>query len=758
MAEKRRKKTSGGFLNGIRPVHRRRILIVMALASACFLGLLMRTAWHQTVKGEELSRAALEQQTSDNTVSAKRGKIYDRNFKVLASNVSVETISITPENLRKSIEKSGLTVQSAADEFARILNIKSEDVVNKINKKSGFEYIKKKAEKDEADALRNYVNDHKLSGVDFVEDVKRYYPFNNLASHVIGFVGDDNQGLEGVESVYNDRLSGVPGRVVTTRETAGIESGSSYESYIEAQDGYSVVLTIDEVIQSYVEKHLENARVSNKLEEGAAAIVMDVNTGDVLAMATKPDYDLNKPFEITGAIEEKYPNAKEELKSLDGTEYLNKFNEIIQVVRRNKAVVDSYEPGSTFKSVVASMAIETGSCTLDDVFTCGGSLKVLTETIHCANRSGHGTQKFAEAVQNSCNPAFIMIGQKIGKEKFLKGVRAFGFFEKTGIELPGETDGVGFTEGNFTDVDLATSSFGQSITVTPLQMITAVSAVANGGTLYKPHLVREIVNSDNIVMEEKQPEVVRQVISEETSKTMCSILESVVSKGGGKNAYLAGYRIAGKTGTSEKIPRGNQKYIASFIGFAPADNPKVACLVILDQPPAGMPYYGGVIAAPVVKNILEETLQYIGVEPKYNDDEKQFIENEIPDISGKSVSEAEAALKEAGFGIRVKGSGKTVTNQLPKAHVKLAKDGTVVAYTDGEKADRSITVPSVKGMGAAEAAAALSNSGLNVKIKGVSGGNGAATCSSQSPEAGTIVEPGTIIAIDFTYSDADTRD
>lgn len=757
MAEKRSRKPSDGFMNGIRPVHRKRILVVMTAALACFSALVLRTAWHQTVRGEELSRAALEQQTSDNTVSAKRGKIYDRNFKVLASNVTVETISITPENLRKSIEKAGMSIQSVADEFARILDLKSEDVAAKINKVSGFEYIKKKTEKDEADELRNYINNNKLAGVDFVEDVKRYYPYNNLASHVIGFVGDDNQGLEGIESVYNDKLSGVPGRVVTTREHAGIESGSDYESYIEAQDGYSVVLTIDEVIQSYVEKHLETARVSNKLEEGAAAIVMDVNTGDVLAMATKPDYDLNKPFEITEAIEEKYPNAKEELKSLDGTEYLNKFNEIIQVVRRNKAVVDSYEPGSTFKAVVASMAIETGACTLDDVFTCGGSLQVLTDVIHCANRSGHGTQKFAEAVQNSCNPAFIMIGQKIGKDRFLKGTRAFGFFDKTGIELPGETEGVGFSEGNFSDVDLATSSFGQSITVTPLQMVTAVSAVANGGTLYKPHLIREIVNSDNIVIDEKEPEVVRQVISEETSKTMCSILESVVSKGGGKNAYLAGYRIAGKTGTSEKIPRGNQKYVASFIGFAPADNPKVACLVILDQPAEGMPYYGATIAAPVVKNILEETLQYIGVEPQYNDGEKKYIENEIPDISGKSVSEAESVLKAAGFDIRVKGNGKTVTDQLPKAYVKLAAGGTVVAYTDGQKAERSITVPSVKGMGAAEAAATLSNAGLNAKIKGVSG-RGAAVCSGQSPEAGAIVEPGTIIAIDFTYSDEETMD
>ena len=374
MAERRNTDGSGQsrrikLRNINKPKHRYRISVIGVIFLACFSILIARVFWHQIVNGEYLSRAALEQQTSDNTVSAKRGKIYDRNYRVLASNVTVETISIAPSQLKSSIEKSGLSVQTAADEFARILNVKSDEVKDKINKTdSGFEYIKKKAEKEEADALRNYINDHKLSGVKFAEDVKRYYPYNNLASHVIGFVGSDNQGLEGIESVYDDKLSGVPGRVISTRETAGIDSGSDYESYIEAQDGNSVVLTIDEVIQSYVEKHLENARVSNKLEEGAAAIVMDVKSGDVLAMATKPDYDLNSPFEITQPILDKYPNAEEDLKKLDGTEYLTKFNEIIQVVRRNKAVVDSYEPGSTFKAVVASTAIETGACTLDDVF------------------------------------------------------------------------------------------------------------------------------------------------------------------------------------------------------------------------------------------------------------------------------------------------------------------------------------------------------------------------------------------------------
>lgn len=738
------------FMKGARHIHRKRMAVAAAFFTVALSALIIRCAWIQIVDGEKYSRAALEQQTSDNTVSAKRGKIYDRNYKVLASNVSVETISITPENVRISIEKNNLSVTKVAEAIAEILDVKSDEIESKINKTSGFEYIKKKVDKDTADELRRYIEEKKLSGIHFVEDVKRYYPYNNLASHIIGFVGEDNQGLEGIESIYDNSLSGVPGRVVTTRDTAGIESGTDYESYIDAQDGYSVVLTIDETIQSYVEKHLENARIANKLEEGAAAIVMDVNTGEVLAMSTKPDYDLNAPFEITDAIKEKFPNAEEELKSLEGTEYIERFNEIIQVVRRNKAVVDSYEPGSTFKAVVAALAIETGACTLEDVFSCGGSIKILTETIHCSNRKGHGSQSFAQAVQNSCNPAFINIGQKIGKDRFLKGLRAFGFFEETGIELPGETTGVGFTEGNFTDVDLATSSFGQSITVTPLQMITAVSAVANGGVLYKPHLVKEIVNSDKIVMESNQPEVVRQVISEETSRTMCQILETVVSQGGGKNAYLAGYRIAGKTGTSEKYPRGNQKYVASFIAFAPADDPQVACLVILDQPEIGMPYYGGTIAAPVVKSILEETLRYIGVEPQYNEEEKKYAEVEVPDISGKTAAEAEQLLKECGFWIRTKGSGGIVTDQIPKAHTRIAAGASVVAYMEGTAAERTVTVPDVMGMSASEATSVLQNNGLNARIKGVSGA-GAAVCASQSPESGTIVEPGTVVTIDFRY-------
>lgn len=730
----------------------KRIMIVLTVFLAVFVLLILRTAWIQIVDGEQLSRAALEQQTSDNTVSAKRGKIFDRNYKVLASNVSVETISIAPEALRKSIENNNLTTGRVAEGIAEKLGLDAKSVEDKINKKSSFEYLKKKVEKDTADELRKYISDNKLSGISFVEDVKRLYPYDNLASHIIGFVGNDNQGLEGIESIYDDELSGVPGRVVTTQKTTGLDSGTDYESYIEAQDGSGVVLTIDEVIQGYVEKHLENARVSNGLKKGAAAIVMDVNNGNILAMSSKPDYNLNEPFAITDAIRDEYKGIDDELKSLNGTEYTEKLNEVIQLVRRNKAVVDSYEPGSTFKAVVASLALETGAVKLDDKFTCSGVQQVLTEKIHCANRNGHGLQTFPEAVQNSCNPAFIQIGQKIGKTRFLEGTRAFGFFQETGIELPGEASGLGFTEDSFSDVDLATSSFGQSITVTPLQMITAMSAVANGGTLYKPHLVKEIVNSDNIVIKKNEPEAVRQVISKETSAEMCKILESVVSKGGGKNAYLAGYRIAGKTGTSEKYPRGQGKYVASFLAFAPADDPKVACLVILDEPTKGS-YYGGVIAAPVVKSIMEETLQYIGVEPRYNEDEKEYIDTEVPDISGKTAAEAEKILKDAGFGIRIKGSGETVADQIPKAHTWLGTGSNIVAYMNDSKAERNITVPKVVGESASAAASVLNSAGLNARIRGVPG-EGSAVCSAQSPEAGTIVEPGTVVTIDFKYQGA----
>lgn len=732
---------------------KKKIAKLLAGAIFCFCILTVRIAWLQIVQGEELSTAAREQQTSDNTITPKRGLIYDRNFKILANNLSVETISITPKNVRLNTKQ---TPEQIADSLAKILELDPKDVLKKIKKESSFEYIKKKVEKDQADAVRKYIDTYKLDGIRFSEDTKRYYPYSSFASQVIGFVGGDNQGLEGIESVYDEQLRGVPGRIVSANKTAGLELPDNYESYYEAKDGKSVVLTIDETIQHFAEKHLENARIENKLEEGAACIVMNVKTGEILAMATKPDYDLNRPFAVTEAVEERYPGIKDELKGLSGSAYNAKLTEVTQFLRRNKAVVDSYEPGSTFKIAVASMALEENAVGLNDHFYCGGSIKVADRTISCANRNGHGAETFVQGVQNSCNPVFIEVGARVGKENFLKYLKGFGFRDKTGIELPGETNGIFHDPSNFKEIDLATSSFGQSFNVTPLQMVTMVSSVANGGKLMKPHLVKQLVDSEKNVVEEYKPQVIRQVISEETSKTMREILESVVSVGGGKNAYLAGYRIAGKTGTSEKQPRGTGKYIASFVGFAPADDPEIVCLVILDQPPVGATYYGGLIAAPVVKNILEESLQYLGVEPEYTQEELQLIDITVPDITGKTRKEAEELLAKSDVSISFRGEGDIVMDQVPKAFSKLAKNSKVVAYTEGEVSTKSVTIPNVVGCSASEANKGIVNAGLNVRIKGLSKASGAATCSGQSPAAGTVVEPGTIVTLDFAY--AEVRD
>jgi len=730
--------------------HRKKILRLLFWAVLFFSALVVRVAWLQIVRGEELSMAAREQQTSDNIITPERGLIYDRNMKVLANNLSVETISITPKNVRETKKH---TPEDIAKNISEILELDYETVLAKINKKSNFEYIKKKVEKDQADALRTYVDKNNIKGIKFAEDTKRYYPYGNFASQVIGFVGDDNTGLEGIEMVYNEQLEGVPGRIVSANMIAGMDIPDNYESYYEAQPGQGVVLTIDEPIQHFTEKHLETALIENGLEEGAAAIVMNVKTGEILAMATKPDYDLNKPFAVTEAVEAKYPGITEELESLEGSEYSAKITEVTQFLRRNKAVVDSYEPGSTFKMAVASMALEEGAVGFDNHFYCGGSIKVADRSIGCANRNGHGAQTFIQAVQNSCNPAFIDIGARVGRDAFIKYVEGFGFRNKTGIELPGETNGIFHDYSNFKEIDLATSSFGQSFNVTPLQMITMVSAVANGGKLMKPHLIKQLVDENGNVVEEIEPTVVRQVISEKTSRTMCEILESVVSVGGGKNAYLAGYRIAGKTGTSEKQPRGNGKYVASFVGFAPADDPEIACLVILDQPPQGAPYYGGIIAAPVVKNILEESLQYLGVEPEYTQEELEMVEITLPDVMGKSRGEAEAILKEAGISISFKGSGEVVLDQVPKPFLKIARNSKVVAYTEGAENKKTVTVPNVVGCSASEANKGITNAGLNVRIKGLSNVDGIAICSGQYPAEGTVVEPGTIVTLDFRYAE-----
>ncbi len=729
---------------------KKRIISVLSIVLLCFFLLIFRIAYLQIFKGEELTIAAREQQTVDNVLTPKRGLIYDRNYKPLASNMTVETLSISPEDVRNNKKQ---TPEEIAEKLSEIFGTDKDDMLERINSKTNFQYIKKKILKSAADEFRKYVDEYDLSGFRFSDDTKRYYPYGNFASHVIGFVGGDNQGLEGIEKIYDDVLSGVPGRIVTADKVSGMEIPDNYESYIPAEDGNSVVLTIDETIQSFAEKHIENARIENELEEGAAAIVMDVKTGEILAMVTKPDYDLNEPFAITDAVEERYPDIKEELEDLEGDEYNARVTEVTSFLKRNKAVVDSYEPGSTFKIAVASMALEEKVLSPNETFYCGGRIQVAGHSINCANHNGHGVQTFEQAVQNSCNPAFIQIGAKIGKENFIKYLKGFGFLQKTGIELPGEQTGIFHEESNFKEIDLATSSFGQSFNVTPLQIVSMAAAVANGGNLMKPHLVKQIVDSDMNIIENIQPTKVRQIVSKETSDKMRKILESVVSEGGGKNAYLAGYRIAGKTGTSEKQPRGNGKYVASFIGFAPADDPQVVCLVILDQPAPGKTYYGGLIAAPVVKNILDETLQYLNVEPEYTDEEMQFVDILVPNVVGLDANKAKQTVENAGMNVKVFGSGKKVIAQVPNSQTKVSKNSNIILYTEENYKKQTVTIPDVRGCTPSAANKILTDAGLNVKIKGVSNTSGTALCAGQYPTAGTETEMGTVVTLSFSYSE-----
>ena len=469
--------------------------------------------------------------------------------------------------------------------LSEILELDYEKVYKKVTANTAYEEIMKRISSKQAEKIKALKagDEPKLKGVYLSEDSKRYYPYNNFASHVIGFTGSDNQGLSGIELQYDKYLKGVAGRVVSAKNAAGNDMPYKYEKYYSSQDGLNVVLTIDEVIQHYVEQELEDAVIENDARNGAAAIVMDIKTGEILAMATKPDFNLNDPFTVTD---------ERDLESLEPYEEGSKdYNITLMNLRnkmwRNMAVVDSYEPGSTFKIFTSAIAMEENLVSPNDSFTCVGVKHVGDRDISCSNHSGHGVQTFSQALQNSCNPAFMEIGARIITDVYFNYVKGFGFRDLTGIDLPGEAEGIFFNKDNFGIVENATASFGQGFQVTPIQLISAVSAIANGGKYMKPHLVKELTDSTGSVVKKFEGEYVRQIVSEETSKTLCSYLEQVVSIGGGKNAYVQGYRVAGKTGTSEKQPRSAGKKIASMVGFAPADDPKVAVLVMIDEPEAG---------------------------------------------------------------------------------------------------------------------------------------------------------------------------
>lgn len=713
---------------------RMKMMMLLFLAGVCVL--IVRLAWIQFVRGAQYSKMAAEQQTRDSVISAKRGTIYDRNMKILAQSATAERVTINPQEIDKS---------KNAEEVTRvlvdILGVDEETVRNQISRTGKRSVvIAKQVEKSVADLIRS----KKLTGVYFEEDSKRYYPYGSLAAQVIGFTGSDNQGLEGLENVLDEQLRGVDGRIVAAKDVANKEMPYKYENYIEPQDGKGVILTIDETIQRYTEKHLQQAYEENLLGNGGAAIVMNPNTGEILAMAVAPTYDLNDPRVITDQLLLEQLDALE----LEGDAYTAAYNKAVTKMWRNKAVVDSYEPGSTFKVMVAASALEEGVASPQDVFSCSGVRQVANRSIHCWQHAGHGEETFAQGLMNSCNPFVMELASRMGATTFEKYFKAFGLTEKTGFTIPGESSGTFHQKLGV--VDLATSAFGQTFTVTPLQIISAVSAVVNGGNLMKPRIIKAYTDPDGNVIETFEPELVRNVISADTSKLMRGMMERVVAEGTGKGGYVEGFRIGGKTGTSEKLPRGSGEYIASFVGVAPADDPQLVCILLLDEPHAG-PTGGGAIAAPAVGRIFEDVLPYLGYEPQFTEENKDKISVNVPNIIGLTPQEALVKLDNLGLKINPKGKGEKITNQIPAAGTKLHKGNVVIAYTENEEAKGNAIVPEVVGMNYTNAKSAITSTGLSMELDAANSGTipNDYIAVSQSPAAGSEVAAGTKIYVKF---------
>lgn len=726
-----------------RSMVRRSTVMLAIFAVALLLWLAGMLVKYQIVNYSYYQTKAISQQTMDTTLNAKRGTIYSRNYTELAVSAPVETVYIAPNSIDQ--EDTALC-RLIASGLSEILGVDEETIYEKTQKKNYYELIKRRIESDVADQVRAFVDENDLEGIHLVEDTKRYYPYNSLACHILGFTGTDNVGLDGIESIYNEYLQGTSGKLITAKNAVGTELPIEYETYVAAENGKNVVLTIDETVQYYLEKHLQEARVEQQCLEGAAGIVMNVKTGEILAMASFPNYDPNQYYTITDdmVLDTLSAFTGEELET-ETTKYRNK-------IWRNKCTVDTYMPGSTFKIVTLSMALEEGLISTANTFSCPGYIRVADRVIRCWKSGGHGHQTLAQAIQNSCNPAFIEIGAKVGTETFYEYFQNFGLTEKTGVDLNGESSGIWFS--TFQEVELATASFGQNFKITPLQMITAVAAAANGGSLVTPHVVKEITETQ----EDKSQKVVksfdttvkRQVISKETSDLVCDLLEEVVSVGSGKNAYVKGYRVAGKTGTSEKIDdyvaTGIKNYISSFVGFAPADDPEYAILVLLDTPSAGE-IYGGIIAAPVAGDILSDILPYLGVQPQYTEEELATLDIAISSYLDQPLEEVEAALVDAEIKYKVVGDGDTVTAQMPEAGSTMPQSGTMILYTGDETPTKNITVPNLVDYSVAGATNRIKQSGLNVRVVGNANAGSDALVISQSPAAGEVVAEGTVITI-----------
>ena len=725
-----------------RIIQTRSFVLMILMGVVMFVLLFFRLFDLQITRHEELQGKAVNQQTRRTVVTANRGTIYDAGGNILAISSSAETIILSPLEIDNAVNDTenpvSWTKESLAAGLAEILGKDASAIRKRMdNVKSQYEVIQLRADEDTAAKVRSYVDENKIAGVHLVADTKRYYPYGSLAAQVIGFVGDENTGLYGLEAYYEKELEGQSGLVISSKDQAENDMLYTYEQYFAAKNGSDLTLTLDTTIQYYLEKGIESMVDKFSAANGASGIVMDAKTGGVLAMASYPNYDLNDFLTVSDqTLQERIERGESTVADMQLLQW------------RNKALNDTYEPGSTFKILTLSAALEEGVVDKTTTVNCGGSVNISGYTIHCSNKNGHGLQTLVQSVGNSCNPAFINYGLRIGSEKFYEYMRSFGLMNTTGIDLGGEAVGVFAADSSFTQLDLACYAFGQNFTVTPLALIAAQAACINGGYLYTPYLVERITDSDGNVTYRHDDTPVRQVISEQTSATVRECLEYVMASGTGKNGQVAGYRIGGKTGTADKGQTGD--VVVSFLCFAPADDPQVIMLITMDTPSRATGTYvsGGNMVAPTASTVMAEILPYLGVEPSYSAEELLGMDTTVPNVIGMSVEEAKTKLKDRALSYKIVGDGETITDQTPAGGAIIPGKSSVILYVGEEKSTDKCVVPHLIGKTPSEANTTATAAGLLIRFSGTTGSESSSVrVLSQSIDEGTEVEAGTVITV-----------
>ena len=725
-----------------RIIQTRSFVLMLLMGVVMFVLLFFRLFDLQITRHEELQGKAVNQQTRRTVVTANRGTIYDAGGNILAISSSAETIILSPLEIDNAVNDTedpvSWTKESLAAGLAEILGKDASAIRKRMdNVKSQYEVIQLRADEDTAAKVRSYVDENKIAGVHLVADTKRYYPYGSLAAQVIGFVGDENTGLYGLEAYYEKELEGQSGLVISSKDQAENDMLYTYEQYFAAKNGSDLTLTLDTTIQYYLEKGIESMVDKFSAANGASGIVMDAKTGGILAMASYPNYDLNDFLTVSDqTLQERIERGESTVADMQLLQW------------RNKALNDTYEPGSTFKILTLSAALEEGVVDKTTTVNCGGSVNISGYTIHCSNKNGHGLQTLVQSVGNSCNPAFINYGLRIGSEKFYEYMRSFGLMNTTGIDLGGEAVGVFAADSSFTQLDLACYAFGQNFTVTPLALIAAQAACVNGGYLHTPYLVERITDSNGNVTYRHDDTPVRQVISEQTSATVRECLEYVVASGTGKNGQVAGYRIGGKTGTADKGQTGD--VVVSFLCFAPADDPQVIMLITMDTPSRATGTYvsGGNMVAPTASTVMAEILPYLGVEPSYSAEELLGMDTTVPNVIGMSVEEAKAKLKDRALSYKIVGDGETITDQTPAGGAIIPGKSSVILYAGEEKSTGKCVVPHLIGKTPSEANTTATAAGLLIRFSGTTGSESSSVrVLSQSIDEGTEVEAGTVITV-----------